>query len=876
MAQKKLAKRFLLTTAIALCLTPVAFAQDNNAADSVEEGQRELETVVVRGRFIPEPQRETSQVASFLTSEDLLRTGDDNIALALTRLSGLSVVGGKFAYVRGLGDRYSQALLNGSPLPSPEPLRRTVPLDLFPTNVLEGTAVQKTYSANYPAEFGGGVIDIETISRPLDNYFKVKYGMGVNTATTLSDGIYVRGGDTDWLGFDDGLRDIPSAVSSIVSSGSEVGDLTDAEREILGESFGNSNLSVIQGGELGPNNSASVEFGRVYDLDNGFSFGVVGVGGYDQDWEIREATRQFAQGNSIGLDIDTVETSLTSTLNALVSASIGYDEHDVQGTIFYVHTGSKEAEQAQGFDFNAAGDGDIFDESTGWYERDLAFYQLTGDHQIFDNFDIEWRGSFAQSTRDAPYETSLRRQPNNDGEIAFLVGGPSDYTIGFSELFDESKGLGIDLSYEGEYGDGLEFVLSGGYDYSFLDREFRTLEFFYNNGNQLNSVQEVARPDFLFSPDNIGPGTTIDEVLEVGNSPSTEDFYDADLEISAGYVQGEFDLTNYIQATLGVRYEEATEAVQTSSRLGEIGATTILENDYTLPAVTLTWNFADDLQLRGGYSETVARPQFREIARSAFTDPVSNRTYRGNSGLVDSQFKNYDARLEYYLGRDQFVTLAGFYKEIERPIEEVLFSNATFVFETSFINVPKANLFGGEFEYRTKFEMPEAIPFQWMQDRDWRFSVNYTYTKSEIESGVGDTISNPLSGQPVDASLFLLDGRELQGTPENILNSQFGWEGDSDRGTLLIGWVDERILQRGLATGNPVADIIEDPGIQVDFVFGKDFDLSGRDLTLGVELRNLLDEAHEEYQLNEGELGRTEFNTYDRGRSLSASLSYKF
>ena len=147
--------KWLLSTAILLALAPMVAAQEATAPTETPEDSRTLQTVVVRGQFIPEPQRETSQVATFLSTEDLARQGDSNAALALTRLSGLSIVSGRFAFVRGLGDRYSSALLNGSPLPSPEPLRRTVPLDLFPSSVLAGAAVQKTFSANYPGEFGG-------------------------------------------------------------------------------------------------------------------------------------------------------------------------------------------------------------------------------------------------------------------------------------------------------------------------------------------------------------------------------------------------------------------------------------------------------------------------------------------------------------------------------------------------------------------------------------------------------------------------------------------------------------------------------------------------------------------------------------------------
>lgn len=116
----------------------------------------QLGDIVVLGRNIPQPNRQSAEVAAFLTSEDLQRTGDSTAAAALTRVTGLSIVEGRFVYVRGLGERYSSALLNGSPLPSPEPLQRVVPLDLFPSSVLAGVTVQKSYSPTIRASSAAG------------------------------------------------------------------------------------------------------------------------------------------------------------------------------------------------------------------------------------------------------------------------------------------------------------------------------------------------------------------------------------------------------------------------------------------------------------------------------------------------------------------------------------------------------------------------------------------------------------------------------------------------------------------------------------------------------------------------------------------------
>lgn len=859
----------LLSSALALAVTPASFAQDETT--SSEQDDRTLETVVVRGQFIPEPQRETSQVASFLSNEDLARQGDDNAALALTRLSGLSVVGGRFAYVRGLGDRYSAALLNGSVLPSPEPLRRTVPLDLFPSNVLEGAAVQKTFSANYPGEFGGGLINLQTLKQPTETFLNVKIGAGINTETTMQDGLYVRGSDTDWTGFDDGLRDVPDIINQIVGSRTSLQDLEDIDPtllEIAGESFVTTPLNVIQQGELGPNYEASIEGGTTIEYGE-FDIGLVGVAGYAQDWDTEEAVRQFQNGGTLGQDFRSTETSLDITTNALGTATVGWGEHQVGATVFYVHDTTKQSQIAQGFDFNVGtSEGDqVLDEDNGWFERELAFYQLSGEH-FFDNLEVNWRGSYSESGRSAPYELSLRRFFNGGEEPLYDVA--RQYRIRFSELEDEVYGIGGEVAYTFELPEFREIRVSAGGDQSESERQYTFLEFTYN-GNARGEDFANARPDFLFSPDNINPQRF--ELSEIVNPNAS---YAAELDLISYFAQVEADITSFIQVTAGARYEDAEQRVITFDRFGNLGSGDVeLLNDYILPGVTFTWNFADDLQLRLGYSETIARPQFRELAESVFVDPETDRSYRGNSELIDSELTNYDARIEYYMGRNQFVTAAAFFKEIENPIEEYQFEVSSFIFDTTFINSPKAELYGLELEYRNRFELDYDHPF--FEGRDFLFSTNYTYTSSELIVGEDDVILNPVTGSFVPATAFGIDGAELQGTPENILNMQLGWETDNDQLTLLLGWVDERILQRGTISA---PDIVEDPGIQLDLVYRRDITVGDRAFTLGLSGRNLLNEDNEEFQdgstVGDGTGGITQFNTYDRGISVSASITAKF
>lgn len=847
--------------ATTMLLSPAAaLAQDAEAA-----AETSGDTIVVRGRFIPEPQRQTAQVASFVTAEDLARSGDANAAIALTRLSGLSIVGGQFAYVRGLGDRYSAALLNGSPLPSPEPLRRIVPLDLFPSDVLNSVTVQKTYSANYQGEFGGGLIDLRTLRRPVENFLNISGSVGYNTVTQTTDGLVHRGSDSDWSGYDRGYRDIPAPLAAVLRNNAPLSSLSDIELEAVSESVVIPNLLVVQSQNLDPSYSLSANAGYTFQLGN-VDFGVVAAAGIETGWTFQQAQRQRVRGDVLGTNLNSQLTSYDANTNALFSLSADIPDHELSATVFYVHSSRKDTQLTGGEDFNAQGGRPIYRESTGWFERELAMFQLAGEH-TFGNLEARWRGSVSQATRDTPFLQDLTRVEQTNGDIAFTSG--ARYEIQFTDLTDELSNFGGELIYAFGLSDGRELVLTAGADTARTEREYNTLFFRMVGGNSLPADVQIARPDFLFSPDNIGPSRF--QLAEIQNTQSN---YVGELYVDSIFAQADVDVTSFIRASLGLRYEDAAQSVQTLSRFGQLGQGASLKNDYILPAATVTWNFADDLQLRLGYSQTIARPQFREFANSGFFDPESQRNFRGFSGLVDSELTNYDARLEYYLGRDQFVTAAVFYKEIENPIEEVIFETASFVSEVTFLNSPKAELRGLELEYRQTFDFP--LDIGWFRDRDWRFAVNYTYTESEIIAPQGVQVLDPISNSLRDASFFNLNGSTLQGTPENIVNAQIGWEGDDDQLTLLVNWVDERVLQRGFNSPSGVLpDVIDQPGVQLDFQYRRLYNVRGQEFSLGVSGRNLLDEQHREYQQN-ATIGETEFNTYDRGRSFSVSLSTSF
>jgi outer membrane receptor protein involved in Fe transport len=863
-----LQQALLLTTM--LFAPSLALAQTPSDPPAAEDEFSDEEEIVVQGN-IPEPMRETSEVITILSAEDLARTGDSTAAEALQRLTGLSVVSDRFVFVRGLGDRYSSALLNGSPLPSPEPLRRTVPLDLFPSNILDGATIQKTFSPDFPGEFGGGVIDLRTVRVPTSPFLTLKVGASVNDETTLGRGLIYNGGDIDWLGYDDGIRDIPGPLADAIGQGQLISDVnfTVDELEAIGESFVNSPLTVIQEQEdIWANGDVELSAGTSFESGQ-FTIGLVGVGGYSSDWSTERARRgigSFQDGTfTVGEDKDSLTTTWDVTTNAIGSVSLGWGENELSLTGLYVHSSTKEAQQVFGFDFNLPGNQIGYREATGWFERELAMLQLAGEHS-FGALDLDWRISQARSERDAPYERFVNFLVDDTGPF---YGRANDNQTRFSFLTDDVFSGGIDGSYALRLGGGRELVLLGGYAHSSTEREYEALTFVFGGGGTLPDDVARARVDFLFSPDNIDPLR-----FELFELTGPDDAYTGELTVNAFYGGADIEFNSALRAAIGARYEEATQEVRTFNRYGaaSTAAADPLENEYVLPAATLTWNVTDDMQFRLGYSQTIARPQFRELALSPYSDPETDRNYRGNPGLVDSELVNYDARLEYYMGRNQFITGSIFYKEIENPIEEVVTEPSTFNYLVRFINAPRATVQGAEFEYRVRFDSPVNVP-GFVSPRVL-FSANYTYTQSEVQADAGDVIINPLTGVPTPASAFALDGSQLQGTPENILNVQIALEDATTQLTLLVGWVDERILQRGFGAGGGLPDIVEDPGINVDLVWRHDFTLADRAFTIGLAGRNLLDTEHREYQATD--VGDFDVNTYDRGRSWSASLTTRF
>lgn len=848
----------------------------DDAASSGDEVDVAMPGITVTGYRTRNIQRATTEVISVLSADDVARTGEGDIAGALSRLTGLSVVGNGFVYVRGLGDRYSLALLNGSPLPSPEPMRRSIPLDLFPTNVVASSLVQKTYSPTFTGEFGGGVINLTTLSSPKTPFFSASLGMSGDTETTSNLGYDYYGGKRDWTGYDSGLRDIPPALAAFFASGETMSSGAVDTGEIA-KQFVTPQNALIQKIDTPYNWSANISAGDAWLVgDNDSKIGLIGTAGFSSTWRTRdniEQTPGSADLSVIDKDYRRVGTDNRAVTNGMLGLSYEFGAGSkLRWTNVYVHDTLKHSSLASGVQNNQSLGADYLEQTTAWYERELLSTQLTADIRL-DRLTLGGRASYSESKRDAPYELSFGYKRSNQAASQYgeyflnrLDNGSTGYaTAAFSDLTEDLMSAGVDVTYEF----ASSFKATVGYDFTDTQRDSTRREFQIVAPSTFESAVATLRPDLLLGP-------AVIDYFGIGLIETTESdpAFEAQLRTNAAYLQFQAGLGDSLDLSIGARYEHGEQDVrplQVFNTLTNSGASTRLDNEYVLPAATLTWRFADDMQMRFNASQTIARPQFRELMFQSYFDPETNRRYRGNPLLVDSEFFNAEARYEWYFASEERVSAAAFYKKIDRPIEAFTgFDDNTPV--TSFANAPEADLYGAELEVQKYFPLDAISDSAFFGSRRAVIIGNYTYTDSKFTVDPDDTVSvYGTSTQP--ASNFFRDGSQLTGQSNHLANLQLGLEqtGRLSQQTILLNYASDRVTSRG-AAGLP--DIYESPGLRVDVVLRQGFTFFQQEAEAKFEARNVFGQGYEEFQEREGNI--VYYNRYDIGTSFSASITLNF
>lgn len=859
----------------AASMTSIAAAQD--AAQPADE-------IVVRGARIPDTKRATSEISSVLDDVSFQRTGDSDIAAALSRVTGLSISQGKYIIVRGLNERYSNVTINGSPLPSPEPLQRVAPLDIVPTSILSGSLVQKTFSPEYTGEFGGGQIDLQTTSVPDESFLDLSASIGLDTVTTGRDGLQYDGGDLDWFGIDDGTRDVPALLGGTFDTG------VFADQDAIDASVANPETLVLVDNSVPVDYGVSFAGGSAFDVSDDIRIGFTIAGGLSNEWQTREGIRNQGFISSALNPTAGQQLAFTSTTNVVDTnaiATIGVelgDNHELTFTNFILRSTLKEGRVTTGFDLDSQAN--LSRQNTDFFERQVWQTQAKGEHVFPSVMDLSvgWRFAYGEAYRDAPFNQEITYQVATDGDVQIDASrnlSPLSNTLSFSRIDDENIDAGVDLQLPFE-AFGNAHVLKGGISYLEKDRDTLNRLFRYN-------IDATASPDLLGSRADLilSEPVLASSIVDLSLVGGTE-FHDntfSEQRVLAAYFGGEFEAGPYVRINAGVRYEDGRQSTSSFNTLQPNSFTSnVIDEDYFLPAVTVTWLPVGDLQVRGGFSQTITRPQFRETAAAFFVDEDTDLLLTGNPFLQNTEIDNYDLRAEYYFSRGQFITVGAFYKDLTNPIEDAFSLQAGGLPLQTYVNAPSAELYGFEFEFEKNFLADDLVDWAILSGKELIVRTNYTWSDSSVsdEGTVTTRDRNPVTGefipQTLPGSNFIVDGRRLQGQSEHLVNVQFGIENPDTnmRATLLVNWASERIrnVETFRSGGVITPAVIEQPPVNVDFVWSRDLDTFGGNWNLGFSIRNILGD---DYQADQTFVdGVSTFDSYNLGRRFSANLRHSF
>ena len=799
----------------------LSFAQDTG----------DFEELVVSGIFIPDEKRTTSEISNVIDSTQMSEAGDSNIADSLKRVTGLSLVKGKYVYVRGLGDRYSTALLDGSSIASPEPLSRVVPLDLFPTNILESVLVQKTFSPEYPGNFGGGVVNLRTVAVPEQAFTDFSFSLGGDNLTTGKSFLTAPNYDTDIIGIGADDRAIPNAYLKAISEGKLIrrnnnfftGGLTPSELQEIGIALAANMPSRTKSSSLDPNFSLSLSTGDSFDIDKG-DMGLIFALNYSNAWESQEKMRNSNSWNSDAEDPEDVLivldresfTNSTNTINLSSLLGLGFnidDDHTIKLTSFL----TRKSSDTVSFIYSDLALSNFPMERTyvEWVERQVWTNQASGEH-FWGDLQFNWRTSFADSTRESPNNLDTQYEVYEDGTRYF--GNRKDkFRLKFFDLQDSVIDIGADIKYFIIAGDvSMDFKAGVSYYYKERDNQISNFEF-APSPTATTLFDETFRTQPLteiFAEQNISPDT-----WEVNEISGAADYYDADSEILAFYAGIDGQFTDSLRLSIGFRYEDSDINVSNFNKYTKVeNDRSDLALDKVLPAITLTQTLDNNMQIRLGVSETVVRPNFRELAQSVFFNPATNRSFVGNPDLKTTEITNLDFRYEWYFGDGgQYFSAGLFAKDLKNPIEQGI-QPGTFYRE--FLNVDEGQMTGAEFEIFYDF-----FPFF--------IRSNLTFMNSEVDT----------------TSQFVQEERSLQGQSDFLGNFTFGYETDAHKVILAYNYTGERISELAPIKGAP-AYYEQGTGI-LDFNYTAYIYNGNNDLEIGFKLGNLTGEKYEVFQLDE-------------------------
>lgn len=634
----------------------------------------ELESIVVQGQTVKDSetsmltiQRKSTNVLDGLSSQTFSKNGDSNLSSAITRIPGVSISGGKYVFVRGLGDRYIKTTLNGLEIPGLDPDRNSIQIDIFPTSILENITVYKTFSPDLFGDFSGGLVSIETKSFPEEKILQVSLGISGILRQTFSRGyLTYQGGKTDWLGFDDGTRARP--ISRVTKIPSEV--LQDSKLEYITRSFNPTMSSKTK--QLLPNGSLGIVFGNqkkiryttigyntVLNYQNTSTYlNNIENNRYsiDPDYKILglnlDETRNGSQGQNVVL------------WSGLINTSVKKGNNQLTLNFLKIQNGESTSLQRLSINYNET-NASLVENILTYTQRSITNLKVGGDHSL-GKFKIKWTNSINWSR---VYDPDFRETKVSitGGDTTLQVGDGAGIDRFYRDLKEFNESIKLDVTRE----ISNSFKIKAGIYSTFKRRDFQVDNYLFRT----RLVSNVSTdPNSFFSKENIWTVEERKGTFVMGNYQAPNN-YNANQNILAGYLMNELNIIPQFKIITGVRVENNKMWYSGET----IGGSIVYKNEKTLdkinilPSLALIQTLNKNTNIRLSYNRTLARPSFREKSIAQVYDPISKKTFFGNIDLITTDIDNLDLRLEHFPGNDEILSISWFYKKFTSPIEYTLF-----------------------------------------------------------------------------------------------------------------------------------------------------------------------------------------------------------
>ena len=821
---------------------------------SVKRMQNTEEALITAKRIAP-------NLIDGISSASFKRIGDGDAASAMKRVTGVSIEGGKYVYVRGLGDRYTKTTLNGMDIPGLDPDRNTIQMDLFPTSVIDNIVVAKTFTADLPADFTGGIVDLATKDFPTTKTFNVSVGLGYNPAMNLqADYLTYKKSNTDIFGFDNGQRQNPAdglnRVPSLVDALSG-GQKAQGYYDVL-NSF-NPDLGTTE--QTSPVNfDFSISYANTHKINKKYTLGYQSALTYknqtefyrDAEFNLWAKPNETAKNELIPFELQTGNYGTNNVVMAyLGSIALKSKSDKFNLNLMHIQNGESRAgkflfrNSVQGANWEAQ------QHNLEYNQRSLTNLYLTGKHtRDRGNWVIEWKIAPTRSALSDP-DIRITRIRIPELTISSEAGFPTRI---WRELEEYNVANKIDFTRKTQLL-GFKTNLKFGGAYTFKYRDYKIESFQIQGGiGGFDDPQVIMRPENLLSPNNIRGFSYVADFVDGNGNRKNPNAFTGRVNYAAAYVSTETEINSKLKIVAGLRTELFTQFYSGLNQTGDnLKDKKVMEDFGLFPTVNGVYQLSKNSNLRAAYARTTARPSFKELSFAQILDPITGRSFQGglfgeettifengqprilqlwDGNLRSTIVNNFDIRWESFKKQGDMVSVGLFYKGMKDPIEIVQYLADLNAFQPR--NVGNAALYGAEFELRQSLE-DIAIEL-----KQFYFNTNLTYTYSEISINDAEFLSKTYGareGQTISRK------REMAGQAPYIVNAGLSWMTRAKRFEAGAYYNLQGPTLQFVGYSN-LADIYTVPFHSLNFSASGKFGYKNR-MNLGVQVSNLLNDKRE-------------------------------